>query len=106
MKTLLSLTALAAALCAAPAAAQEPVSANRILVVRSADLDLTSPAGVSALDRRIRAAVRFACGPTSDADLHGKNAVRQCRADTLASLAGQRENAIAQQSAPTLLASQ
>jgi len=108
MKTLSSLAILAAALCVAPAAAQAPSTSDRTLVVRYADLDLNSPAGISALDRRIHAAVRIACGTASDADVHGKNLVLQCRADTLASVAAQREKAIALagQSPPTVLASQ
>jgi UrcA family protein len=105
MKTLLPLAILAATLSAAPAAAQQPVSADRTLAVRHADLDLTSPAGVAALDRRISAAVRLACGAASDADLHGKNRVQQCRADTLAGIAPQRAQAIARQSSSLQLAS-
>lgn len=106
MKILLPLAVLASALYAAPAAAQEPRSAEHTLAVRHADLDLTGPAGVAALDRRIAAAVRLACGTASDADLRGKNRVQQCRADTLASIAPQREQAIARQSSPLQLASQ
>src|SRR5688572_6651353 len=95
MKTLLPLAALAAAtLGLAPAAAQDPAGA-RTIVIRTADLDLTSRAGIAALDRRIGAAVRTACGAASDVDVEGKNDVRQCRADTLAAVAAQRDEAIA-----------
>jgi UrcA family protein len=108
MKTLFALAALAAAtLSIAPAAAQDPVGAGTI-VIRTADLDLTSRAGVVALDRRISAAVRTACGAASDVDLEGKNDVRQCRADTLAGIAAQRDEAIAlaQRASQVRLASQ
>jgi UrcA family protein len=107
MKTLFALAALAAAaFVIVPTAAQEPVSADRTVAVRHADLDLASRAGVAALDRRIQAAVREACGTASDADVRGKNQVQQCRADTLASVAAQRESAIARQASTLQLASQ
>ncbi|MEA3004142.1 MAG: hypothetical protein QOH81_2930 [Sphingomonadales bacterium] len=93
MKTLLSLAAFAIAVTAAPAVAQPPVSA--ILVVRTADLDLRSPAGISAMDRRVRAVVALACGDSSEVDLHGRNAAVRCRAETLAAVAAQRSRAIA-----------
>jgi UrcA family protein len=96
MKTLLSLAAFAiaaTAVTAAPAVAQPPASA--ILVVRTADLDLRSPAGITAMDRRIRAVVELACGESSDADLHGRNVAVRCRAETLAAVAAQRSRAIA-----------
>jgi UrcA family protein len=99
MKTLLSLAAFAIAVTAAPAVAQPPASAvlpaSAILVVRTADLDLRSPAGISAMDRRIRAVVALACGDSSDVDLHGRNAAGRCRAETLAAVAAQRSRAIA-----------
>jgi UrcA family protein len=106
MKTLLPLAAFAAAFLPAPAFAQPPASAT--IVVRTADLDLRSPAGAAALDRRIRIAVDLACGDASGADLHGRNRVLRCRADTLASAAGQREAAtvLARRAAPTTLAAQ
>jgi UrcA family protein len=93
MKTLLSLAAFAIAVTAAPAVAQPPASA--LLVVRTADLDLRSPAGIAAMDRRIRAVVELACGDSSDVDLHGKNVAVRCRAETLAAVAAQRSRAIA-----------
>jgi UrcA family protein len=98
--------AATAALGASPAAAQ-PASADRTIVVRTADLDLATPAGVAALDTRIRVAVRTVCGTASDVDLHGRNVVLQCRADTLAVARAQREDAIAlaSRAAPAVLAS-
>jgi len=96
MKTVLALAALAAAFTAAPASAQGPIIASGgTIVVRTADLDLSSDRGVSKLDRRIRAAATLACGATSDFDVRGKNKARRCRSETIASVALQREAAIA-----------
>ncbi len=107
MKTVLALAALAAAFTAAPAVAQEPITASGgTIVVRTADLDLSSDRGVSKLDRRIRAAAALACGAVSDFDIRGKNQARRCRAETIASVSPQREAAIAsvQSGSPTRLA--
>ena len=102
MKTVLALAALAAAFTAAPAAAQEPIAVSGgTIVVRTADLDLSSDRGVSKLDRRIRAAAGLACGTASDFDLRGKNKVRRCRSETIASVAPQREAAIAAVALPS-----
>ena len=106
MKTLLSLAALAAAFTAMPASAQTPAPAT--VAVSTADLDLRSPAGIAALDRRIHAAVHTLCGDASDVDIHGKNVVGRCRTATLAAVAAQRDQAIAlaRRSTATVLASQ
>jgi UrcA family protein len=93
MKILLPLAAALAALTATPAFAQTAAPAT--IAVHTADLDLSSPAGIAALDRRIRAAVDIACGDPSDVDLHGKNVAQRCRADTRAQAAAQRANALA-----------
>ncbi|HEY5723516.1 MAG TPA: UrcA family protein [Allosphingosinicella sp.] len=99
MKTVLALAALAAAFTAAPASAREPIAVSGgTIAVRTADLDLSTDRGVSKLDRRIRAAATLACGTTSDFDVRGKNKARRCRAETIASVAPQRDAAIA----PTL----
>jgi UrcA family protein len=106
MKTLLSLAALAAAFTSLPASAQSAAPAS--VAVSTADLDLHSPAGIAALDRRIQVAIRTLCGEASDVDVHGKNAVGRCRAETLATIAPQRAQAIAlaRRSTSTVLASQ
>jgi UrcA family protein len=93
MKTLLPLAALAAALLAHPASAQTAPPAPQ--VVHYADLDLSSPAGVRELDRRIGAAVRDACGSASDADLHGQNLVIRCRVEARGQAKAQRAIAVA-----------
>jgi UrcA family protein len=97
MKTLFPIAAFAAlALTVSPAGATQPApAAAPILIVHTADLDLSRPAGVSTLDRRIAGAVRAACGAASDVDLAGKNRVARCRTDTMASVAAQRDQAIA-----------
>jgi len=93
MKTLLavSLVAFALALTASPATAED----GHQLVVSYADLDLSTDRGVRILDRRLRAAAVEACGPTSDADLAGKNDARDCRTETLSTARAQRDGAIA-----------
>lgn len=98
MKTLFTIAAtalaLAASLSASPAVAQNvPTPAT---AVSYADLDLRTEAGVRALDRRIRAAVREACGSASSFDSAGKDAVRDCRADAFAQISAQRQSAIAE----------
>jgi UrcA family protein len=81
------------AFTAAPALAETPVVATSI--VQTSDLDLSSQSGQRALDRRLNQAVKEVCGIASDADVAGKNDVRRCRAETLASLADERDQRIA-----------
>ncbi len=100
MKSLLTLAAAAFALVAVPTVAQGPASAGAQLVVSYADLDLSSEAGVRALDRRIWTAVEQACGAVSDFDLAGKNQVRDCQDQTLALARAQRDHAIAAAGGP------
>jgi UrcA family protein len=77
---LISFLATAAVIKAAPAFS-EPV--QNVSVVPTADLNLSTDAGLKALDHRLVIAAYDVCGPASDADLAGKNAVRQCRARVL-----------------------
>ena len=83
------------AFTATPALA-EPVTATSS--VQTADLDLSTAEGQRALDRRLAAAVREVCGIGSDVDVAGKNDIRRCRVDTLASLAGERDRRVARAS--------
>lgn len=83
------------AFASAPALAQPPVA---VATVKTADLDLSTADGQRALDLRLTHAVRDVCGEASDADVAGKNAVRRCRVETLASLAGERDERVAQAS--------
>lgn len=64
------------------------------------DLDLQTPKGALALERRIWRAAVTVCGPYSDFDLAGKNDVRQCRRDTQAAASAQAGQFIAQTAKP------
>lgn len=77
-------------------ALSEPVIATS--TVQTADLDLSTAKGQRALDRRLELAVKDVCGTASDVDIAGKNDVRRCRAETLASLASERDQRIARAS--------
>ena len=89
----LALIASAAAVTPTVAQAFEPVTATSI--IRTADLDLSSDSGRHELDRRILRAAYDVCGEASDVDLEGKNAIRQCRADTIAKASSQRQQLLA-----------
>ena len=84
------------AFTAAPALAEPPPTATA--KVQVADLDLSTPSGQRALDRRLTRAVIEVCGAASEADLAGKNDVRRCRVDTLAGLTAVRDQRIARAS--------
>lgn len=101
----MALIASAATITPTVAQAFEPVTVSSI--VHTADLDLSSDAGQQELDRRIVQAARDVCGTASAVDLEGKNAVRQCRADTIAQAGSQREQllAAAKSGSPILVAS-
>ena len=77
---------------AEPATAQGEIATS---YVRTADLDLRSYSGRRQLDRRLAFAARDVCGTASDADLEGKNAVRQCVDEVLAKARGESEQLIA-----------
>ena len=88
-----TIIAMLLAFSAMPALAEAPVIATS--TVQTADLDLSTSKGQQMLDRRLQRAASEVCGIASDADLEGKNDVRQCRADTLASVANERDQRIA-----------
>lgn len=81
------------AIGATPALAEPPAVVTA--TVQVADLDLSTTAGQRALDRRLQRAVADVCGVASNADLEGKNDVRRCRVETLASLSSERDQRIA-----------
>ena len=85
--------AILLAAIATPALAEALVIATS--TVQTADLDLSSAQGQRALDRRLAEAVKEVCGIASDVDIAGKNDVRRCRVETLASLADERDQRIA-----------
>jgi UrcA family protein len=80
----------------ASVAAASPAQAESTRIVSYADLDLSSPAGQSALDRRIDNAVRQMCGRAFPSDLQTQHQVRQCREQTAAEVQAQRNDAFAQ----------
>ncbi|MBA3511398.1 UrcA family protein [Sphingomonas sp.] len=85
-----------AAIKAAPAIAQEPAGTEtNISLVRTGDLDLSSEVGRRKLELRLARAAREVCGAASDADVEGKNAVRECRDETIAKARAQRDSLIA-----------
>lgn len=86
----------AAAIKVTPALAEQPAEAEtRVSFVRTADLDLSSKAGVRQLDERLAQAAREVCGTASDVDLEGKNEVRRCRDETIARARQDKGNLIA-----------
>ena len=91
-----TIIALLLAFSSTPALAETPLVATSI--VETADLDLSSQSGQQALDRRLNQAVKEVCGIASDVDVAGKNDVRRCRDETLASLASERDQRIAEAS--------
>lgn len=104
---------IAAAVAAPPLISSLPLFATAIAAppviatstVQTADLDLSSQAGRRALDRRLSIAAKEVCGTTSDAHITGKNDVRRCRAETLASVASYRNRQIAAANAAPSLTS-
>jgi UrcA family protein len=80
---MLKMSLIAAALCAAaaPALAQELDADILQRTVSYADLDLSSPAGVAAFDRRIDTAVTEVCGHLDHYDLKAQRAILNCRHD-------------------------
>ena len=92
MKLLASLL-LPIALAASPVVA-EPIQTES-LAVSIADLDLASASGQKAFDHRIGRAVVELCGQAADVDLAGRNAVRKCRADTLAQAHKEKDQRLA-----------
>ena len=86
----------------APALA-EAASPQNVSIVRTADLDLNSKAGRTALDHRLVTAAYEVCGAASDVDLAGKNELRACRADVLAKARADCQQ-LASRGAPILVA--
>ena len=89
IRTLIPIVLVASAIVSSPASAQTRA-------VSYADLDLASPAGQAALDRRIENAVRHVCGTAFPIDLQSQRDVRRCRSETRADVQAQRNDAFAQ----------
>jgi UrcA family protein len=79
------LAAFAATIAIAPAAA----SNSTTHIVRYADLDLSSEAGRTTLDRRIDYAVRMVCGSAQSGTIQEKLSVEKCSATARASAKAQ-----------------
>lgn len=113
MKSIASLTTIAAALiagglAAAPSPAVAQAGEPARIVVGHADLDLTTSAGRATLDLRVLHAARTACGTPSPADPRGRATAEQCVADARAAALAQRDTAIAaalRQAQPVLASS-
>jgi UrcA family protein len=86
MKTLFIASLLGLAATAAPA---------QTLSVRTADLDLSTAAGVKALDLRILHAASALCGTPSPSDIAGRAKLDDCRAQVRTSAEAARTRAIA-----------
>lgn len=87
--------ALLVAAVAAPATASP-----RSIAVSYADLDLSRPAGVAALDRRLARAADAVCGPVDARDLRAMSAARACRTAALSSANAEAKPVIAARTAP------
>ena len=80
MKTILTLAAAAAALTAAPAAAQPSALADSYSVsIAYDDLNLASTKGQRSLDRRIKRAGREVCGTPDRAFIFQWNDIHNCQ---------------------------
>ena len=87
---------------AAPALAQTPPTTAEIAVslVHTSDLDLNSAADKRRLDQRLANAAREVCGAASEADIEGRNDVRECRKETLAKAQIQKASVLASANNP------
>ena len=63
--------------------------------VHYGDLNLASEDGIKALDRRLDRAVQRVCGQATVRELYQQQAIEKCRKDTMRSIQGEREFAIA-----------
>ena len=97
-----SALATAAVIKAAPALS-EPAPSQNVSIVRTGDLNLSTPRGRSELDHRLVNAAYEVCGTASGVDPAGKNAARACRADVLAK-ARARSEQLATRAGPIVVA--
>ena len=100
--TLSAFLVTAAFIKAAPLLA-EPATAQNVTIISTADLDLSTATGRTALDHRLINAAYDVCGDASVIDLVGKNDARACRADVLEKARSQSVQLAAQHS-PILIA--
>lgn len=76
---LASALATAAVIKAVPALAEPAAGDVSISVVHTADLDLSTPGGLKALDARLAVAAHQVCDTASAVDLKARNAQQDCR---------------------------
>lgn len=91
--SLLGAAVLGAVATATPASAHATTS--RSITVHSADLDLTSDAGTTTLDRRIRGAANRVCGMSGAFMLREKMDAAACRTAAIAGASAQVQLAVA-----------
>ncbi|MCS6986070.1 MAG: UrcA family protein [Sphingomonadaceae bacterium] len=88
-----TLALAALALVASPLAAEDiPLRSERVVL---RDLDLSTPAGVAELDRRLARAASRACEKAGLKTVWDQRVERNCQARALAAVAARREAAIA-----------
>jgi UrcA family protein len=92
LRKILAATTLVAAAIPATAA---PVEAGQSVAVHFGDLDLTTDAGVSRLNRRINNAARQACGTADIRDLRAMSMINNCRDIALGNASKEVELAVA-----------
>jgi UrcA family protein len=79
-------TAAALAFTATAATAATPATEARTVAVRTADLDLSKPAGVQTLKHRVAMAVEAVCGSYAGVETPEIDHVTRCRREAMASL--------------------
>lgn len=90
--SILYVVAVASAVIAAPTSPGEPRQAR----VKYSDLNLSSPVGQTALDRRLKLALNMVCGRKPGQSSHEWLAVRRCQKRAMTQVEPQRAFAIAQ----------
>ena len=78
------------AIKAAPAIAQAPTD-TAVSIVRTGDLDLSTPSGRRALGQRLVVAAHAVCDDPSALDLRASNDEAKCRADVIAAARSRAE---------------
>jgi UrcA family protein len=102
-KIALSAFLVTAALIKAAPLLAEPGAAQNVAIVSTADLDLSTARGRTALDHRLVNAAYEVCGDVTDVDLAGNEAARACRVEVLEK-ARSRTVQLAAQHSPILIA--
>lgn len=83
------LAAVASAVTLVPTDIDQP----RKAIIDYRDLNLSSPTGQKALDRRLRTALNMVCGYRHERSLADQNKIHQCRKRAMIQIAPQRQAA-------------